>query len=62
MRWSSSATLPTTRASGSSAPGTTASPGTTTVPDDAFMVLALAPGGLRGCAGVVSYLPEFTPA
>ena len=23
---------------------------------------ALAPGGLRGCAGVVSYLPEFTPA
>ena len=32
------------------------------VPDDAFMVLALAPGGLDGCAGVVSYLPEFTPA
>ena len=32
------------------------------VPDDAFMALALAPGGLDGCAGVVSYLPEFTPA
>ncbi len=32
------------------------------VPDEAFMALALAPDGLRGCAGVVSYLPEFTPA
>ena len=32
------------------------------VPDDAFMALALASDGLAGCAGVVSYLPEFTAA
>ena len=32
------------------------------VPDDVFMALALVPGGLDGCAGVVSYLPEFSAA
>ncbi len=30
------------------------------VPEDVFMALALVPSGLDGCAGVVSYLPEFT--
>lgn len=30
-----------------------------TVPDEAFMVLELTPGGLRGVSGVVRYRPEF---
>ena len=29
------------------------------VPDDAFMVVALRPGALASCAGLVRYLPEF---
>ncbi|MFQ5349320.1 MAG: GNAT family N-acetyltransferase [Thermoanaerobaculia bacterium] len=32
------------------------------VPDEAFMVLELAPGGLDGVTGVVRYRPEFGPA
>jgi putative acetyltransferase len=30
-------------------------------PDEAFMVLELEPGALRGLAGVVAYRPELTP-
>jgi len=30
-----------------------------TVPDEAFMVLELEPGGLKGCAGTVKYRSEF---
>jgi putative acetyltransferase len=29
------------------------------VPDEAFMVLELESGGLKGCVGMVKYLPEF---
>ena len=32
------------------------------VPPEAFMVLELRPGASAGVAGVVRYLPEFTPA
>jgi putative acetyltransferase len=30
-----------------------------TVPDEAFMVLELAMGSLKGCSGIVKYRPEF---
>lgn len=29
------------------------------VPDDVFLVIELAPGGLAGVSGVVHYAPEF---
>lgn len=29
------------------------------VPDEAFMLLELAPGAMAGCEGLVRYLPEF---